>query len=491
MTVVSFDEWKKKKQRGSAYNARGGLRDDVAQKEELGYDLCVFLTEERTAPDPNFERMNALWEDFHKLLGQLPHEHAYYYLLAYEAYCKGDLEDFAAQFDLYLESEKRLYGEVAGCDWWIDCFVWTFTPSFPGMYAKVAELFFKHWPLCAMGWVCEALEIADSQDGDIERELDLLTLAMTADPTCYLAHYLTAMAFYDMRLWRSALPYFERAAGSAMYSADPAFYFDYAWTADKAGKTELASGLYSSCVLLDETYPCAVNNLGCMLLRLDKPDEAFAQFNRAITLNLDGSLPYQNAVAALERMGHYAECEQFIADQVEKGRLNQSYLMEIPRLRKAAEGGEVLLGADRIWLSGGKNSEVAVDKRLILDELERRVQQTGELFGRKATVYDDESDYGREFFLMGGGRVDLLLRSGRDYIVVAVARGKGDGVLTVAKLAQQVALVKSQLAKRLQKVSGVLVANAITDEMRECRKSFPNEDLSLFVMDFTLTEDTN
>ena len=107
-----------------------------------------------------------------------------------------------------------------------------------------------------MGWVCEALEIADSQDGDIERELDLLTLAMTADPTCYLAHYLTAMAFYDMRLWRSALPYFERAAGSAMYSADPAFYFDYAWTADKAGKTELASGLYSSCVLLDETYPC-------------------------------------------------------------------------------------------------------------------------------------------------------------------------------------------------------------------------------------------
>ena len=108
MTVVSFDEWKKKKQRGSAYNARGGLRDDVAQKEELGYDLCVFLTEERTAPDPNFERMNALWEDFHKLLGQLPHEHAYYYLLAYEAYCKGDLEDFAAQFDLYLESEKAM-----------------------------------------------------------------------------------------------------------------------------------------------------------------------------------------------------------------------------------------------------------------------------------------------------------------------------------------------------------------------------------------------
>ena len=119
------------------------------------------------------------------------------------------MEDFAAQFDLYLESEKRLYGEVAGCDWWIDCFVWTFTPSFPGMYAKAAELFFKHWPLWRMGWVCEALEIADSQDGDIERELDLLTLAMTADPTCYLAHYLTAMAFYDMRLWRSALPYFD------------------------------------------------------------------------------------------------------------------------------------------------------------------------------------------------------------------------------------------------------------------------------------------
>lgn len=123
------------------YNAAAACGTTVAQKEELGYDLCVFLTEERTAPDPNFERMNALWEDFHKLLGSCRTNTRYYYLLAYEAYCKGDLEDFAAQFDLYLESEKRLYGEVAGCDWWIDCFVWTFTPSFPGMYAKAAELF--------------------------------------------------------------------------------------------------------------------------------------------------------------------------------------------------------------------------------------------------------------------------------------------------------------------------------------------------------------
>jgi hypothetical protein len=153
MSIVSFDDWKKKKQRGCAYNARGGLRDDVAAREEEGYDLCVFLSEERNAPDADPARIEQLLQQLKALTETLPREHAYHYFMAFLAFWEGNEQEFFNQFDQYLESEKRLYGKLANCDWWIDCFVWVFTPAFPGMYGRVAELFFKYWPLCSMGWV--------------------------------------------------------------------------------------------------------------------------------------------------------------------------------------------------------------------------------------------------------------------------------------------------------------------------------------------------
>ena len=487
MSIVSFDDWKKKKQRGSAYNSRGGLRDDVAAREEDGYDLCVFLSEERNATDADPSRIEELIRELKALTATLPHEHAYHYFTAFLAYWEGNEQDFFDQLDQYLESEKRLYGDIAECDWWIDSFVWVFTPAFPGMYGRVSELFFKYWPLCAMGWVFEALELSEATEENLEQELDLLMLALSADPKCYLADYLIATIYYDLRLWRSALPYFEKAAESAMYSQDPAFYFDYAWAADKAGKFDLALSLYNSCLLLDDAYPCAVNNLGCVYLRMDKPEDALSQFTRAIKLNLDGMLPYRNTVSALEKVGRYDEAVKFIRTHVADGRLNKRYELELPRLSALAAGESAGPVYTAFAESGGKEGETPLDKHVIADELENRVEREGSLFGRKCSVYEDENGYGREYHIPGAGRIDLLLKSGRDFIVVAVAQTDGDerGML---RLLRQIGTVKKTLCKRFQKVSGVLVCTKPSPAVLALKKALPKEDISVFELGFTLTE---
>lgn len=128
-------------------------------------------------------------------MASLPHEHAYHYFKAFEAFCAEDETAFLQSFDRYLESEKQLEPKLANCDWWIDCFVWVFTPAFPGMYGRWRSSSSSTGPLCSMGWVCEALEQSEADEENLELELDLLMLALTDDPKCYLAHYLIATIY--------------------------------------------------------------------------------------------------------------------------------------------------------------------------------------------------------------------------------------------------------------------------------------------------------
>ena len=489
MSIVSFEDWKQKKQKASAFNSRGGLREDIALKEEYGYDLCVFIAEERSAPEPNSSQLDQLWQDLRALMASLPHEHAYHYFKAFEAFCAEDETAFLQSFDRYLESEKQLEPKLANCDWWIDCFVWVFTPAFPGMYGRVAELFFKHWPLCSMGWVCEALEQSEADEENLELELDLLMLALTDDPKCYLAHYLIATIYYDLRLWRSALPYFEKAAGSTMYSQDAAFYFDYAWAADKAGKYSLAVDLYNSCLLLDETYPCAVNNLGCVYLHMNKDEEALSQFTRAIRLGLDGGLPYRNTVSALEKLGRYDEAIQFISQNVQSGRLSHRYEVELPRLRTLRDSAAPGQMIDQPSASGkdSRTDQPMFEKHTIADELERRLERGENLFGRALRVYEDDRGYGREYYLPGAGRIDLLCCDDSGLCVIAIAAGEADE-RTLLRLLRQISAVRKTLPKRWSKVSGIIVGHGVNPSIHLLHTALRTEDIRIYDLGFSLTE---
>jgi len=487
MSIVSFDDFKKKKQRSSAYNSRGGLRNDIALKEEQGYDLCVFLSEERSAPDSDPNRVESLMAELKALIASLPHEHAWHYFMAFLAYWEKDCDEMIRHFDAYLASEKELYTHVAECDWWIDSLVWVFIPPLPGMYGRLSELFFKHWPLCAMGWVMEALEVSESGEENLEQELDLLMMAITADPQCYLAHYLCATIYYDLKLWDTALPYFEKASQSAMYSQDPAFYFDYAWACDKAGKLDLATRLYHSCLSLDGSYPSVINNLGCILMRKDQPAEALSYFTRALKLGLDGTLPYKNTVSALEKLGRYEEAIDFIRQNT--AILGHRYELELPRLELLAKAGGTQSPLP-VMETGGTAEPSPFTRQMIITELERRVKSTGELFGIKCRVYEGTNGYGREYYIPGAGRIDLLLKTDSGYLVVAAALPESEEH-SLLKLLRQGALVRSSVARRLETVGVVLVCAAEPKPTTLALKNaFVDEDAAIYRIGFSLTEYT-
>ncbi len=491
MAVISFDDWKRKKAQQSALNARGGLREDVALREEYGFDLCVFISEENNALDPDEAHTEQLWQDLRTLIQELPHEHAYFYFKAFDAFCENDEANFIKYFDLFLESEQRLNQEILPCDWWIDHFIWVFTPPFPGMYGRCSELFFQHWPLCAMGWCCEALEQSDAADENLEHELDLLMLAIQSDPDCYLAQYLVASIFYDQRQWKSALPYFEKAARSAMYGEDAAFYFDYAWAAQKASKLSLSMQLYQRCLALDERYPCAINNLGCVYLRLERYDEAIKEFKRAISLGLDGPLPFRNIVAALERQEKYDECIAFIEQNV--ARLGQRYEIELERLKSFSLGLERTLATAIGWSEALPDSadedreEQSFAKRMLEDWLEGCIERKELLFGRRLRIYEDENGYGRQYYVAGAGRIDVLCvdEDTRELCVLAVHNGRASERALLA-IWQQIAAVRKGLAKRWQKIRGFIICAEANETLRTSVKTIKHEAVELYEYRFML-----
>lgn len=491
MAIVSFDEWKRKKAQASALNARGGLREDIALREEYGFDLCVFISEETNASDPDDAHIEQLWNDLRALMQELPHEHAHFYFRAFEAFFDNDETAFFKNFDLFLESEQRLNQEILPCDWWIDHFIWVFSPPFPGMLGRCSELFFKHWPLCALGWVCEALEQSESVDENIEHELDLLMLAIQSDPDCYLAQYLVASIFYDQRQWKSAIPYFEKASRSTMYSEDAAFFFDYAWAAQKANRHTLSMQLYQRCLSIDERYPCAINNLGCVFLRLERYDDAIKEFRRAITLNLDGPLPYRNIVAALERQEKFDECIAFIEQNLP--RLGKRYEIELERLKSFSLGLERSLSAAIGWAEAFPNSadddgeEQGFAKRMLEDWLEDCIERNEKLFGRKLRIYEDENGYGRQYYIAGAGRIDLLCidEDTRELCVLAVHNGRATERALLA-IWQQIAAVRKALAKRWQQIRGFIICAESNETLRTSVKTIRHEAVELYEYRFNL-----
>lgn len=494
MSIVSFNDWKKKKQQNAAYNARGGLREDIALKEEYGYDLCVFLSEERNAENGDPARIEQLWQDLHNLMETLPQEHAYHYFKAFEAYCAGDEAEFSTHFDRYLASEKQLYGDVTDSDWWVDTFIWVFTPAFPGMYERASRLFFKHWPLCSMGLVCSALEYSTAEDeASMEMELQLLMLAIERDPKCYLAYYVAATVYVDLRLWRSALPYFEQAAGSAMYSQDPAFYYDYARAAERAGKTDLAIGLYNSCLLLEETFPFAASGLGTLYLNLGRSEEALTQFSRAVSLGVDSEYPYRGCVFALALLGRFEEAQRFIAAHISAGHLAPEQAV-IGSLLKGIEAGVLPKASlsNLIRLPGDPAKDGApglpelLDKHTLADELERRILVDGELLGKKLSVHEDNGGYGREYWLSGGGLIDLLCRSKEGFLVIRVVP-RACTLPDLQQLGKQVRAVAHKLANPFQKTAGVLVCTAAEKSLCDTSALFPAQDISVYQLSFALT----
>ncbi len=468
MSVISFSDWKKKRSKEEAYTSAGNLREDVSLKEAYGFDLCTFIIEEINSGDADPGYIAMLWDDLHALVQSLPHEHAYHYFQAFISFRERDKQSCLLSLDLFFESERQLNSQIAQTDWWIEHFLWIFIPPYPGFYDACSELFLRHWPSCAMTWICKALEQNEQEPSSIDLTLKYLHLALQSEPDNTLAYYLLGMLYFDHQQWQNALINFKKAYLSDLYSNDPSFLFDFAWAAEKSGNFSQAITCYQQCIELDETYPCALNNLGCLQMRNGQNEEAFQTFSRAITLartsedlSFDVSMPIRNALTALERQKKWADAIAFVKRHNDF--FESTAPTEIERL--------TLLEKTVNYLSPDVQQQLPniflqdVDSELgkqLTDQIIHEIKNNKQLFHRNLAIYEDEHGYGQQYYLLHAGVLDLLCYDTNDQTLLIIhAVDCLSSEADITPLLKQVQIVQQKLAKPNQSVLGILVCTDV------------------------------
>ena len=486
MSVISFEDWKKERERRSAYTSGGHLREDVWLKEAYGFDLCSFIAEEANNANMDADYTATLWQDLDALIASLPHEHGYHYFIAFKAFLARQFDDFYASFDRFLQSERALHEAAASSDWWVEHFLWIFLPPFPGFYAQCSQLFDKHWPLCAMSWICKALEQNELEQENIDISLEFLHMALKSESDNFLACYVIASLYFDQKQWQNAFLFFEKAAASELYREDASFLFDCAWSAEKSGQFSAACAYYESCIALDETYPCALNNLGCLQMHNGQNEQAFHTFMRAIDLSLDASLPYRNALSALEQQEKYREAIDFVSAHADH--FGPGYQMEIDRLTILQETVPLLSPELRAQLPSLALHAVdfAARKRLaalIADE----IQHGSPLFGHPMDIYQDENGYGVQYFLLGAGQIDILgVSPDQQHLYVVSVVDSIMAETDLLRIFQQVKLVQEGIATENQHVTGYIICRQVHPIVQIMLQQSPFDALQVFQLSFTL-----
>lgn len=461
MSVISFDDWKKKRTQRAAFTTSGALREDVSLKEAYGFDLCSFIVEEIGSSDTDPSYLATLWDDLLLLVDSLPHEHAYHYFQAFIAFRERDTVQFKRSFDLFLHSESQLYPQMTDIDWWVEHFLWIFTPPYTGFYDTCSDLFLRHWPSCAMVWICKALEQNEQESSTMDLSLKYLHLALQAEPANSLALYLLGSLYFEHRQWQNAYINFQKAFNSDLYNSDASFLFDLAWSAEKSRDLKKAALYYQQCIDAEETYPCALNNLGCLQLHNGENAEAFQLFSRAIALSIDGNMPVYNALTALERQEKWPEAVAFIKRH-EKF-FERSIDTEIERLNLLEKTMELFPPEFRKQLPTVQLRETDSDiAERISDQIHDEISADKTIFNRKLSIYCDQSGYGRNYYLLNAGKIDLLCQDMDDHTLVVIQTidllmGESDMV----SLSHQVQIVQQKLAKPNQSVIGIIVCTEV------------------------------
>ena len=483
LQIISLEEWKNHK--NNILNSQGILKDEIAQKEARGFELCILISDEISNQKLLIQNntINDLVDELKSLINSLVQDHAYYYFKAFIGYLQVDKEIFSKNFDLFIESEKRLFNKLPDCDWWIDNFMWVLNVPFSGFYSICAQAFEKHFPLNAMRYVCLALDQSESLNDSYDIEMELLFKATQYDKECYIAHYLIANLLSEHDYFKSAIHYYELASRSRLYSQDPSFYFEYAKCAERSNENELALELYGYCGLLDECYPGVINNLGCVYLKINNFEKAISTFNKAINLNLDGILPYRNIIATYEKSRQYQQCLTFInthktllglADD-EIAILKEKYDF----LASQPEGFAPSYSIDdeSYIYNFKKAAELYIIKNLSSNK---------KLFGRNLKIFQTESLYGQQCFIKNSGCIDFILENEKESELLIVNFVDSNNIFrSLSKLVNQLEYFNEQSYNKFREINGILINFEKNDELENIIANL-NLNIELYYYDFSI-----
>ena len=368
-----------------------------------------------------------LYDDY---LALLPKDRNFYYAVG--AFFKRDRKLFEETVQKYLEKSYPKNGEMIMTEKDLgNNFLIIFKNAYPMFWSVLGEVLKNYNVEEGIPELCGLLEDFYKIDS-AEDAVPLLLDFYSTHQSLILPRELLASAYYNIKMWGNALSYLEQVQDESVYIYSYSVYFMMAYCSSKMRNIRDEEAYYRKSLELFPDQGLARNNLGYCLYKQRRYTEAKKELEASLEMNGDLRLPANNYVSVLLAMGLNEDANKFSKSspvKISKFYLdkiaasdgkNHPYTENTPVRMDEESGDEEAESAEvKSQITFSAKSEQFSSEKLLEDELTARIEAGLPAFGMNLKLWKRKGDYGRQYILPTGKRLDLLCEDdeGSIYII--------------------------------------------------------------------------
>ncbi len=296
-------------------------------------------------------------------------------------------------------------------------FLVTFKSGFPGLWDAVLDFLSKNSASNEVCEFCKAVPVIYSST-DTEEIKSTLIRALDISKGNIVIKELLGYVHYTESEWGNAVAYFEQIEAPYIFMIED-IHFMMGWCYGKLKETKNEIEAYEQSY---KEYPdgfSTLNNLGYAYYKAKQYNKALETFKECLDTNREVKFAANNYVRTLIAMQRFKDAKSFIAgtdykiqkalkDRVAKADSTNKRIEKDPEIIEVPLAENDSDTAEAKSIDIGIKSQQFSQEKILEDELSARIEAGMEVFGKQLKIYRRKGEYGRQYILPTGKRLDLL-----------------------------------------------------------------------------------
>ena len=360
----------------------------------------------------------------------LPKTRHFYH--AVEAFFQNQRMRFA---DILRQSIEKFYssgGEVSMTESeLVQNYVIIFKNAWPGFWTSFGGMLSRFKVDEGVADICTLLEDF-YRCSNAQEALDTVLDFLPGHHELVFPKEIIANTYYDLKMWNNALAYLEQIEEAPVFMYDDTLYFMLGFCSGKCRAYRNEVEYYRKSLAANPDQGIALNNMGYSLYRQGEYTEAKKVFEECLKKELDSRYAPNNYIRLLMAMKLYKDANDFVASGKYKisktfedklrstdGKNHVFEPVTMPKPVPENEEQEAAFDDTKNQTKFSAKDGQFSNEKLLEDELNARIEAGNPVFGLDLKMWRRKGEYGRQYILPTGKRLDLLCedKEGNIYII--------------------------------------------------------------------------
>lgn len=422
-----------------------------------------------------------------------------YYYLAVNAFFNNNKTELKKYLRLWIKEQviDRQY-EINEYYFAID-YISIFKNAYPDFYNYLADIMEEYGVSKDIVDLCKIINQYYKCD-KLQDILDIMIPFSVSHSDLVLPKELIGYCYYDMKMWNNALAYFEQIEEKTVLTYSCNLYYSMAWCCGKAKLYAEEEKYYKKSIEINPEQLYARNNLGYSYYIQRRYDDAVKIFKECFELNLvaDNKYAANNYVRTLIAMGLNKDANDFVAsskykisksikDRLKKtdGK-NHKGSYENREAHYSESDDDNVLNIIKSPNDFITNTEQFTSEKILEDELTARIESGQSVFGLQLMVWRRKGEYGRQYILPTGKRIDLLCEDNNGNIYVIELKKDSGYDDPYKQIVEYIEWFSNNKKFKDKDISGIICLNAPSEKLLD--KVHKDKRIRLFEYQISYTE---